>query len=80
MVLQAEWLSMRAAVLRAPMNRAMGSMMSTLMVIYHLQQMHCVLTDVQELAEWVTEAEEVVHEEISHFSALPDPEVPDNQE
>ena len=42
--------------------------------------MHHVLTDVQELTEWVTEAEEVVHEEMSHFSALPDPEVPDNQE
>ena len=54
--------------------------MSTLMVIYHLQQMHCVLTDVWELAEWVTEAEEVVHEEISCFGALPDPEVPDIQE
>ena len=67
-------------MLRAPTSRAMGSTMSTLMVIYCLQQMHCVLTDVQELAEWVTEAEEVVHEEISRFGALPDPDVPDNQE
>ena len=80
MVLQAEWLSMRAVTLRALTNRAMGSTMSTLMVIYCLQQMHCVLTDVQELAEWVTEAKEIVHEEISHFSALPDPEFPDVQE
>ena len=39
--------------------------------------MHRVLMDVWELAEWVTEAEEVVHKEISHFGALPDPEVPD---
>ena len=39
--------------------------------------MHHVLTDVQELTEWVTEAEEIVHEEISHISALPDPELPD---
>ena len=39
--------------------------------------MHHVLMDVWELAEWVTEAEEVVHEEISCFGALPDPEVPD---
>ena len=54
--------------------------MSTLMVIYHLQQMHHMLTDVRELAEWVTEAEEVVHKEISHFSALPDPDIPDVQE
>ena len=80
MVLQAERLSMRAVALRAPMNRAMGLTMSTLMVIYHLQQMHHVLTDVWELAEWVTEAEEVVHEEISHFRALPDPEVPPDKE
>ena len=80
MVLQAEWLSMRAVALRALTNRAMGSTMSTLMVIYHLQQMHHVLTDVQEFAEWVTEAEEVVHKEISCFGALPDPEVPDDQE
>ena len=80
MVLQAKRLSMRAVVLRAPTNRAMGSTMSTLMVIYCLQQMHCVLTDVRKLAEWVTEAEEVVHEEISCFSALPDPKVPDDQE
>ena len=64
----------------APMNQAMGSMMSTSMVIYHLQQMHHVLTDVQELTEWVTEAEEVMHEEISRFGTLPDPEVPDDQE
>ena len=80
MVLQAEWLSMRAIALRALTNLVMGSTMSTSMVIYRLQQMHCVLTDVWELTEWVTEAEEVVHEEISHFSALPDPEIPDDQE
>ena len=67
-------------MLRAPTNRVMGLTMSTSMVIYCLQQMHCVLIDVQELAEWVTEAEEVVHEEISRFGALPDPEVPDFQE
>ena len=67
-------------MLRVPTNRAMGLTMSTLMVIYCLQQMHRVLMDVQELAEWVTEAEEIVHEEISHFSALPDPEFPDVQE
>ena len=80
MVLQAEWLSMRAVALRAPTNQVMGLMMSTLMVIYRLQQMHHVLTDVRELTEWVTEAEEVVHEEISCFGALPDPKVPDDQE
>ena len=80
MVLQAEWLSMRAVTLRALMNRAMGLTMSTSMVIYCLQQMHRVLTDVWKLAEWVTEAEEVVHKEISHFGALPDPELPDDQE
>ena len=79
MVLQAERLSMRAVALRAPMNWVMGSMISTLMVIYCLQQMHYVLTDVWELAEWVTEAEEVVHK-MSCFGALPDPEVPDDQE
>ena len=67
-------------MLRVPTNRAMGLTMSTLMVIYCLQQMHRVLMDVQELAEWVTEAEGVVHEEISHIGALPDPDVPDDQE
>ena len=71
---------MRAIALRAPMNRAMGPLMSTLMVIYHLQQMHHVLMEVQDLAEWVSAAEEVVHKEISRFSALPDPKVPDDQE
>ena len=80
MVLQAKWLSMRAIALRALTNRAMGSTMSTLMVIYRLQQMHCVLMDVQELTEWVTEAEEVVHKEIFRFGALPDSELPDDQE
>ena len=80
MVLQAEHLSLRAIMLKALMNWAMGSTMSTLMVIYRLEQMHRVLMDVWELAEWVTEAEEVVHEEISCFGALPDPEVPNNQE
>ena len=80
MVLQAERLSMRAVVLRAPTNQVMGSTMLTSMVIYCLQQMHRVLTDVQKLTEWVTEAEEVMHEDISCFGALPDPEVPDDQE
>ena len=80
MVLQAEWLSMRAVALRAPTNRVMGSMMLTLIVIYCLQQMHHVLMEVQDLAEWVSAAEEVVHKEIAHVDALLDPEVPDNQE
>ena len=80
MVLQAEQLSMRAVVLRAPMNRAMGPLMLTSMVIYQLQQMHCVLTEVQELAEWVSAAEEVVHEELSRVDALQDPNIPDDQE
>ena len=62
------------------MNWAMGLTMLTSMVIYCLQQMHRVLTDVWELAEWVTEAEEIVHEEISHIGALPDPKFPINQE
>ena len=62
------------------MNRVMGSMMSTLMVIYHLQQMHRVLTEVWDLAEWVSVAEEVVHKEISCVNNLPDPEVSDNEE
>ena len=62
------------------MNREMGPWMSTLMVIYCLQQMHHVLTEVQDLAEWVSVAEEIVHEEIAHVDALPDPDVPDDQE
>ena len=80
MVLQAKQLSMRAVTLRAPTNQVMGSAMLTSMVIHRLQQMHCVLTDVQELAEWVSEAEGVVHEEITWFGALPDSEVPDDEE
>ena len=60
------------------MNRAMGPLMSTLMVIYHLQQMHRVLMEVQDLAEWVSVAEEVVHKEISCVGALPDPDVSDD--
>ena len=39
-----------------------------------------VLMEVQELTEWVSAAEEVVHEEISHMGALLDPNVPDDQE
>ena len=62
------------------MNRAMGPLMSTSMVIYHLQQMNCVLTEVQELVEWVSTAEEVVYKELSCMGALPDPNVPGNQE
>ena len=80
MVLQAKQLSMRAIVLRAPTNRAMGPLMSISMVIYHLQQMHHVLTEVWDLAEWVSAAEEVVHKEIARVDALLDPKVPDNQE
>ena len=71
---------MRAIALRALTNRAMGPLMSTLMVIYHLQQMHHVLMEVQEIAEWVSAAEEVVHEELSCVGALLDPDIPDDQE
>ena len=39
-----------------------------------------VLTEVWELAEWVTVVEEVVHKEILCMGAVPDPNVPDNQE
>ena len=71
---------MRAVTLRALTNRALGPLMSILMVIYRLQQMHHVLTEVQELAEWVSVAEEVVYKEISCVGALLDPDVPDDQE
>ena len=67
-------------MLRAPTNQAMGSTMLTSMVIYRLQQMHHMLTEVWDLAEWVSAAEEVVHKEIAHIDALPDPDVPDDQE
>ena len=80
MVLQAQQLSMRAVVLRAPMSNAMRPLMATLTVIFHLQQMGRILTEVQELAEWVTVVEEVVHKEILHMGAVPDPNVPDDQE
>ena len=45
--------------------------MATSTVIFRLQQMGRVLNEVREIAEWVT-AVEVVHEEISHFSGVPD--------
>ena len=80
MVLQAKQLSLRAITLRAPMNRAMRPVMVTSTVIYHLQQMGCILMEVWELAEWVSAAEEVVHEEISCIGALLDPDIPDDQE
>ena len=67
-------------MLRALTNRAMRPVMATLTVIYHPQQMGHVLMEVQELAEWVSAAEEVVHKEISHMGALLDPDVPDDQE
>ena len=66
--------------MRALTNRVMGLLMSTSTVIYCLQQMGHVLMEVQELAEWVLAAEEVVYAELSHVGALPDPDVPDNQE
>ena len=80
MVLQAKQLPLRAIALRAPTNRAMGPVMATSTVIYCLQQMGRVLTEVRELTEWVSAAEEVVHEEISCMSALPNPNIPYNQE
>ena len=58
----------------------MGPVMVTSTVIYHLQQMGCVLMEVQELAEWVSAAEEVVQEELSRVGTLPDPNIPDDQE
>ena len=80
MVLQAQQLSMRAVALRAPMSNAMRPLMATSTVIFRLQQMGCVLTEIREIAEWVTAVEEVIHNEISHVGALPDPEFPDDQE
>ena len=80
MVLQAKQLSLRAITLRAPMNRTMRPVMATSTVIYHLQQMGCVLMEIQELAEWVSAAEEVIHKEISCVGRLLDPKVPDDQE
>ena len=67
-------------MLRALTNRAMRPVMAISTVIYRLQQMGCVLTEVWELAEWVSVAEEVVHEEISCIGALLDPDIPDDQE
>ena len=79
MVLQAKQLSLRAIALRAPTNRAMRPVMATSTIIYHLQQMGHILMEVWELAEWVSVAEEVVHEEISCAGALLDPDIPDDQ-
>ena len=73
MVLQADRLSMRANVLTVPTTNAMRPLMATSTIIFRLQQMGRVLNEVRELAEWVTAVEEVVHEEISHFNAVPDP-------
>jgi len=42
--------------------------------------MHRVLEEIWEVAEWVTAVEEVIHEEILHVGALPDPEFPNDQE
>ena len=52
------------------------------LIIYPLapSEMGRVLSEVREIAEWVTAVEEVVHEEISHFSGVPDPALPDDQE
>jgi len=80
LVLQAERLSMRANVLTVPTTNAMRPLMATSTIIFRLQQMGRVLNEVREIAEWVTAVEEVVHEEISHFSAVPDPGLPDGQE
>ena len=71
---------MRAVALRALMSNAMRLLMAPSTVIFYLQQMGHILTKVQELAEWVTAVEEVVHEEILCMGAIPDPDVPDNQE
>jgi len=80
MVLQAQQLSMRAVALRTLTSNTMRPLMATSTVIFRLQQMHRVLEEVREVAEWVTAVEEVIHEEISHVSVLPDPEFPNDQE
>ena len=67
-------------MLTVPTTNAVRPLMATSTVIFHLQQMGRVLTEVQEIAEWVTAVEEVVHEEISRFGAVPDSTLPDDQE
>ena len=79
LVLQAEQLSMRAAVLTVPTRRVMVPLMTTPTVLLWLQQMGHILDEVWDVAEWVTAVEEVVHEEISWFDAVPDPN-PEDQE
>jgi len=80
MVLQAQQLSMRAVTLRALKNNVMRPLMVTLTVIFRLQQIDRALTEIREVAEWVTAVEEVIHDEILHVGALPDPVLPDDQE
>ena len=79
MVLQAQQLFMRAVVLRALTSNAMRPLMVTSTVIFRLQQMDRALTEIREVAEWVTVVEEVIHDEISHIGAFPDPVLPDDQ-
>jgi len=71
---------MRANILTVPTTNAIRPLMATSTIIFRLQQMRCVLTEVQEVAEWVTAVEEVVHEEISQFGAVPDSVLPVDQE
>jgi len=63
-----------------PTTNAMRPLMAASTIIFRLQQMGRVLNEVQEIAEWVTAVEEVVHEEISRFGAVPDSVLPDDQE
>jgi len=44
-----------------------------------LQQMGCILDEVQDVAEWVTAVKEVVHKEISQFDTVPNPNLEDQE-
>ena len=67
-------------MLTVPTTNVMRPLMATSTIIFRLQQMRRVLNEVQEVAEWVSVVEEVVHEEISRFGTVPDSVLPDDQE
>jgi len=55
------------------MTRALLPPMAPLTVILQLQQMHQCLGNVWEVAEWITQVEEMVIAQVNAFNTVPDP-------
>jgi len=63
---------MRANTLVVPIMRALLPPMTSLTVLFHIQQMHQCLDEVRDVEEWITAVEDTVIAQVAIFDTVPD--------